>query len=279
MNYPVVDTHQHFWDIDRFQYWWLTPDREALRRNFVPDDLKRLLTGAGVNLSVAVQAHESLEEAHWLLELASANNYIAGVVGWADLTSPDLPRDLDVLQQHPKFKGIRYSIEAQPDDAWMLREDAGQGFAELERRDIPYDLVVWPRHLKYLPKLREKHPRLRLVIDHIGLPPIATGKMDGWNQDMENAARLPDMWCKLSGMITRADPKNWKPEDLKPYVDHIVGLFGCDRLMFGTDWPICTLAGSYLDVVETLRIVLGPLGEDSAARVWGGNAREFYRLT
>ena len=188
-----MDTHQHFWDIDRFEYWWLTPDRKVLRRNFLPEDLKPLLSEAGVDLTVAVQAHNSLEEAHWLLRMASAHDFLAGVVGWVDLTSPNLGRDLDELQQHPKFKGVRHSIEAEPDDAWMLGDAAGRGLAELARREIPYDLVIWPRHVKYLPQLREKHPRLKLVIDHIALTPIATGKLDVWDRDMEIAAHLPDI--------------------------------------------------------------------------------------
>jgi L-fuconolactonase len=275
---PIVDAHQHFWDIDRFDYWWLTPERDVLRRNYLPEDLIPLLSQSSVNRTVAVQAHNSLMEANWLLELASANDFLAGVVGWVDLTSRDVARDLDLLQQHPKFKGVRHSIEAEPDDAWMLRKDAGQGFGELERRGIPFDLIIWPRHLKYLPQLREKCPRLRLVIDHVALPPIAEKKMESWARDMETVARLPEVWCKLSGMITRADPKTWKPEDLRPYVDHVVRYFGHDRLIFGTDWPICTLAGSYMDVIEALRKVLGPLQEEDAAKIWGGNAKIFYRL-
>jgi len=278
LNPRVVDSHQHFWDIDRFEYWWLTPEREVLRRNYLPEDLRPLLSQTGVKFTVAVQAHDSLMEAHWLLELASANDFIAGVVGWVDLTSRDVARDLDILQKHPKFKGVRHPLEAEPDDAWMLRKNVMSGFAELERREIPFDLIIWPRHLKYLPQLREKCPRLRLVIDHVALPLIAEKKVDDWERDMEIVARLPEVWCKLSGMITRANPKSWTPEDFKPYVAHVVRHFGYDRLMFGTDWPICTLAGSYEEVVEVLRKVLGPLREEDAAKVWGGNARIFYRL-
>lgn len=278
MNYRVVDAHQHFWDIDRFDYWWLTPERKVLRRNYLPDDLNPLLDETGVNDTVAVQAHESFQETEWLLELASSNEFIAGVVGWVDLKSRDVASALDVLQKHPKFKGIRHPVEAELDDAWILREELRPGFTELERRDIPFDLIIWPRHLKYLAAMKGKYPGLRLVIDHIASPPIAEGKMDGWNRDMETVARLPDVWCKLSGMVTRADHRKWKPENLKPYVDHVIACFGYDRLMFGTDWPISTLAGSYSKVVKALRSVLGPLREDDEAKVWGENARKFYRL-
>lgn len=277
MSRQIVDSHQHFWDIKKFQYWWLSPDRVSLNRNFLPEDLKPLITKACVDRTVIVQAHPSVEEALWLIELADANDFIAGVVGWVDLTSPNIGKDLDLLQKHSKFKGIRHPIEAEPDDAWMLRKDVVSGLAELGRRDIPYDLEIWPRHLKYVPELRDKCPQVKLVVDHIALPPIADQKMDGWDRDMEKVAALPDVCCKLSGMITRASP-NWTANDLKPYVDYIVGVFGYDRLMFGSDWPVCILAGSYQDVLDALRTVLGSISKEDASEVWGGTARTFYKL-
>lgn len=278
MKAKVVDAHQHFWDLGRFEYWWLTPERNVLRRDYLPTDLRPLLDEVGVQVTVAIQAHPSLAETAWLLELSEANDFVAGVVGYVDLTSRTVGRTLENLQRHPKFKGIRYPIEAEPDDAWILRNDVLSGFRELERRKIPFDLVIYPRHLRYLPSLKEKCPQLRLVIDHLALPPIAEKRMDGWDRDMEIVAQLPDVWCKLSGMITRADPRNWKPPDLKPYVDHVIEQFGCGRVMFGTDWPICTLAGSYKQAVDALREVLGPISNEHSAMVWGGSARRFYQL-
>jgi L-fucono-1,5-lactonase len=278
MRAKVVDAHQHFWDVRRFKYWWLTPERKVLHRNFLPEDLKPLLGQTDVQLTVAVQAHPSLAEAYWLLELASANDFMAGVVGWVDLAGHNVGKDLDKLQRYPKFKGIRHPIEAEPNDEWMLRTDVLEGLGELERRGIPFDLIIHPRHLKYLPRLREKCPRLKLVIDHIALPPIAEKKMDGWDRDIEMVAQLPDVWCKLSGMIHQAGPKDWKPSDLKPYVDHVVKQFGYDRLMFGTDWPICTLAVSYQQVIDALRVVLGPIRKEDASRVWGRSAQRFYDI-
>jgi L-fuconolactonase len=169
-------------------------------------------------------------------------------------------------------------LEDEPDDAWVTRPVVLRGLSELERRDIPYDLLVWPRHLKHVPYLQELCPRLRLVVDHIAKPPIAKATMDGWTRDLEVVARLPNIWCKLSGMITLADWHRWTPDDLKPYVSHVVKLFGYERVMFGSDWPVCTLAGSYNDVVDALRHVLGWVDENSATKVWGGNACTFYRL-
>lgn len=278
MRCTAVDAHQHFWNPGRFHYFWMTPDVQGLIRAFLPEHLRPLLSQAGVDCSIVVQAIPSLAEAHWLLDLASANDFIAGVVAWADLTSPNLAKDLDELQVHPKFKGIRHQIESEPDDAWMVREDVLRGLAELERRAIPFDLLVKPRHLKCVSVVRERCPRLKLVVDHIAKPCIAEGKFEAWARDLERVGRLPHVWCKLSGMITEADWAAWTPEDLKPYVEHVVSQFGYDRLMFGSDWPVCTLAGTYRQVVEALRQILDPLPEAEARRLWGATAAEVYQL-
>jgi L-fuconolactonase len=278
MNDPVIDTHLHFWDLGRFQYPWMTPARASLRRNYLPEDAKPLLAAAHVDQGVVVQAHHSLAESRWLLELAATHDFLAGAVVWVDLTSPAVGKDLDDLQRHPKFKGIRHIVEDEPDDAWLLRPVVLAGLAELERRDIPYDLLVHPRHLQYIPALRDRCPRLRFVVDHIAKPRIREKQFDDWAREMEAVAALPQMWCKLSGMITEADGKNWTAADLRPYVDHVVKIFGYDRVMFGSDWPVCTLAGSYQQVVDALREALGPLAPANASRVWGATAREFYQL-
>jgi L-fuconolactonase len=277
-NAMIIDAHQHFWDVSRFQYPWMTPDREKLRRSFLPDDLRPLLARAGVMRTVVVQAHQSLQESRWLLDLASANDFIAGVVAWTDLTSPTLADDLDELMRHPKFKGVRHPIEDESDDAWMIRPQVLKGLGELERRGIPYDLLVWPRHLEYIPRLRDCCPTLKLVVDHIAKPPIALGKVDSWARALETVAGLQNIWCKLSGMITLTDWQRWTPNDLKPYIDQVIKLFGYDRVMFGSDWPVCTLAGSYGDVVEALRYALAETPEQEAAKVWGKNACFFYHL-
>lgn len=279
MTERVVDSHQHFWDLSRLDYPWMTPTVEVLRRNYLPQDLRPLLLTEGVHRTVLVQAHQSVAEARWMLDLANETDFIAGVVAWADLTSPALGKDLDELQRHTKFKAIRHMIHDEPDDAWMVRADVVAGFRELEGRNIPYDLLVRPPHLKFVPQLREQCPRLRLVIDHIAKPLIATGKMEGWDRDIERVAALPNVWCKLSGMITEARWESWTPEDLTPYVAHVVGCFGYDRVMFGSDWPVCNLAGSYKRVTDALRQTLGPLSAEDSAKVWGRSARQFYQLS
>lgn len=279
MTERVVDSHQHFWDLSRLDYPWMSPAVEVLRRNFLPQDLRPLLLAEGVHQTVLVQAHQSKAEARWLLELAKSTDFIAGVVAWVDLTSPALGKDLDELQRHTKFKGIRHMIHDEPDEGWMIRADVVAGFRELERRDIPYDLLVRPQHLKFVPQLREQCPRLRLVIDHIAKPLIAAGKVAGWDRDIERVAALPNVWCKLSGMITEARWEGWTPEDLTPYVAHVVGCFGYDRVMFGSDWPVCNLAGSYQRVTDALRQTLGPLSAEDSAKIWGRSARQFYQLS
>jgi L-fucono-1,5-lactonase len=275
---PIVDAHQHFWDPGRFSYFWMSSAVQPLVRPFLPEDLRPTLSDDGINGTIVVQAISSLEEGRWLLELASANDFIKGVVAWAGLTNPQLGRDLDELQSHPKFRGIRHQIEEEADEAWMVREDVLRGFAEVERRHIPFDLLVKPRHLKHIPVVRDRCPRLKLVVDHIAKPRISEGRFDEWAQELEKVSGLPDVWCKLSGLNTEANWNSWTPDDLRPYVHHIVEVFGYDRVMFGSDWPVCTLAGTYHQVVDALHHALGPLSEPEARKVWYGNASEFYRL-
>jgi L-fuconolactonase len=257
----------------------MTPDRKILRRNFLPQDLRPLLRKAGVDCTILVQAHPSLAESYWLLGLAEANEFIAGVVAWTNLEGPNLHKDLDKLQHHSKFKGIRHPIEAEPDDSWMIRKNVLAGFSELERRAIPYDLVIFPRHLKYVPRLRESCPNLKLIVDHIAKPNIAGKQFDQWAKDLAIVAADSNIWCKLSGLITEANHSGWSVEDLVPYVRHAVEQFGYDRLMFGSDWPVCLLAGSYLQVMDTLRNILGPLRKEDAAKLWGLNACKFYQIS
>jgi L-fuconolactonase len=274
----ITDAHQHFWQLGRFEFFWMTPERQALRRDFLPSDLQPLLRRLGIDRSVVVQTHASHAESLWLLELASAHDFLAGVVAWTDLTSTGLGRVLDEFQRHPKFKGIRHPLEAEPDDSWVVKPSVIEGLRELERRDIPFDLVIFPRHLKYITEVRRCCPKLRLVIDHLAKPAIASGEFESWAREVENVAHLPEVWCKLSGMVTEANQQNWKPEDLKPYVDHVVRQFGYERVIFGSDWPVCVLAASYEQVVYALRYALGPLQEIEAARVWGRNAAAYYNL-
>jgi L-fuconolactonase len=274
----IIDAHQHFWDPARFEYFWMTDGVKTLRRPFLPEHLRPLLAQSGVGRTVIVQAISSVDEAYWLLDLASGSEFVAGVVTWANLQSQELPRELDELQSHPKFKGVRHQIEVESDDAWMVRENVLVGLAELERREIPFDLLVQTRHLKYIHHIREWCPRLKLVVDHMAKPRIGEREFDVWAEEIERISKLPGIWCKLSGMITEARWDRWAPDDLRPYVRHAVNQFGLNRVMFGSDWPVCTLAGSYQQVVDALHLTLGPQSEEEARKVWSQTACEFYHL-
>lgn len=278
MNVFRVDSHQHFWDISRFEYFWMTPQVEILRRNFLPQDLESVIAELGVERTIVVQAHHSLAESRWLLELATENEFVAGVVTWVDLRSALLAKDLDELQRHPKFKGVRHLTQEEP-DGWLLYPDVLASLGELARRGIPYELAIRPKHLKDVVRLRERCPQLRLVVDHLAKPTVSKHEMDPWALDMEALAQLPDVWCKLSGMITEANWQSWTAADLRPYVAHVVRCFGYDRLMFGSDWPVCLLAGSYQQVMDVLTEVLGPLSTTDNTKVWGGNACRCYQLS
>lgn len=273
-----VDAHQHYWDLERFPYPWMPKAPSPLRRNYLPGDLQPILDRNGFDGSVVVQAASVPGEAPWLLELADRNPRILGVVGWVDLKSAGLPHELDKLQAHPKFKGARHPVHDEADDRWLLEVDVVRGLRELERRDIPYDLLVRPQHLQFIPELADRLPKLRMVIDHIAKPPIAEGRMDGWDRDMERISRIPQICVKLSGMITEADHKSWKADHLRPFVKHMVETFGPDRLMFGSDWPVCLLAGSWKEVLAAFTQALGPLPTETRARMLGETAAQFYGI-
>ena len=277
MTLPIVDTHQHYWDLVRFSYPWMSPELGILLQDYLPSDLKPILERNGVHKTVVVQALSSPAETDWLLELAAQFDFIAGVVGWADLTAPGLGQTLDRLMLNPRFKGLRHQVQDEPDDAWILRGDVQRGLGELARRNLPYDLLLHPRHLPLVPQVAEQHPDLRLVIDHLAKPPIAQGRLEPWATDLRQAALWPNVYCKLSGMATEAGA-GWVDADLAPYVKVAVEAFGHERLMFGSDWPVCLIAGSYERVIGALRRALGPLSAEDEARMFGGNAIEVYRL-
>jgi L-fuconolactonase len=273
-----IDAHQHFWDIQRLEYGWMPPGENVLRRNYLPEDLWPILEENRFDGCVVVQANTVLDETWWLLELAEANAFVLGVVAWVDLADAGMPRVLDELQKHPKFKGVRHLVHDEPDPRWLIRPGMLRGLRELARRGVPYDLLLRPVHLPLVPELAELVPGLRMVIDHIAKPPIASGHMDGWAEDMRAAAAVPGLCCKLSGMITEADHAKWTSDDLRPYVQHVMGLFEPERLMFGSDWPVCKLAGSWKRVLAAFTQAIGPQPIEVREHLLGGTAARFYRL-
>ena len=274
----VVDSHHHFWDVGMRDYHWMPPGESVLRRNYVPEDLAPALEQGGVDKTVIVQAHQSVEETMWMLDIAENTEFVAGVVGWVDLTADDVGDTLDELQANPWFKGVRHIWHDEPDDDWLARPGPVNGLREVAARGLTYDFLVRPQHLKYVPEIMDKVPDLRSVIDHIAKPLIAEKVVEPWLEDLREVANIPGMMCKVSGMVTEADMENWTPDDLAPYVAHVLGMFGYDRLMYGSDWPVCLQGGSYQQVIDAARTTLSSLTAEESAAVFGGNAARFYRL-
>lgn len=273
-----IDAHQHYWDLSRFPYPWMPPEPSPLRRDNLPADLEPILKRNRFDGSVVVQATTVDGEADWLLSLADEHASIRGVVAWVDLTGPDLDARLDVLQRHPRLVGIRHPVHDEPDVQWLLRPDVLAGLRALARRGLPYDLLLRPPHLPLVPQLADAVPDLRLVLDHIGKPRIREQAFDDWVAPMEAIAALPQVAVKLSGMITEADWANWTAEDLRPYVQHVLRLFGTDRVLFGSDWPVCLLAGSWKEVLAGFTQACGPLPQETREKLLGGNAERVYGM-
>lgn len=275
-----IDAHQHFWKRDLpFNYEWLKdPKLAAINRDFLPEDLAPLLQACNIDYSIFVQTQHNLEEAEWVLEMAEANSFLAGVVGWVDLASETCEADIERLRAKPKFCGIRHITQDEPDDDFIVREDILRGIKVLEKHQLPFDLLFYAKHLKHAPTVAAHVPELPLVIDHLSKPNIKEKQFDQWATEIRAAAAHENVFCKLSGMITEADWDNWKPEDLKPYVETAIEAFGTKRCMYGSDWPVCVLAGHYEEVFGALESLIGDLSETEQDEIFCQTAKQFYKL-
>jgi L-fucono-1,5-lactonase len=274
-----IDSHQHFWELSRFSYPWMPPAPSTLSQDHMPERLSELLQEYRFDGSIAVQATTTLDETRWLLDLAEKNAFVLGVVGWVDLTSPSLGTVLDELQRHPRFRGVRHPVQDESDDRWLVRREVLDGLKELSRRGIPYDLLLRPRHLPLAPLVSDAVPELRMVIDHLAKPDIAHHVMDPWAADLARAAQSPNVYCKLSGMVTEADQAHWKSEHFRPYLRHAMEVFGPARLMFGSDWPVCRLVASWKQVLAAFTQAIGAQPDTVRERLLGGTAIDFYKLS
>ncbi|HEY8185110.1 MAG TPA: amidohydrolase family protein [Pyrinomonadaceae bacterium] len=274
----IVDSHQHFWQVGRFDYPWMSPELGVLYRDYLPPYLEPILKRCDVAKTVLVQASNSLAETNWLLSLAESNTSIAGVVGWVDLTDAEVEQKLKILTAKSKFKGVRHLVESEPADDWLAKASVLRGLGALAAFDVSYDLLVHTRHLKYARAVAERCPELRFVVDHMAKPPIRSGEIHEWAQEIKAIAANPNVYCKLSGLVTEADLTSWRTDDLRPFVDRALEYFGADRMMFGSDWPVCLLAASYEQVLESAQLLLAGLTENERNGIFGENAREFYRL-
>lgn len=279
----IVDSHVHLWDLRRGGYEWLTPDLTPINRSIGPEDLARCLAATDVDAAILVQSDESDADNEYLLDVAADHNQVLGVVGWLDLTDPSTANErLDALTASPWFCGVRVGINHEPDADWILRDDVSASLAVLEARDVPFDLVsVRRRHLELVPELSARHPNLRIVIDHLSKPPIGKDDawVEGWKQNLARAAENRNVYAKVSGLTPARGPLDgWTPDDLRPFVEYAVEVFGPERLMFGTDWPVSELAGGYVRVWTGLREVLSRLPPADYDRVMGGTSLRFYGL-
>ncbi len=273
-----IDAHQHFWIYDPAEYDWIDDSMPGLRRDFQAADLKPELEGNNFQGCVAVQARQTLEETRWLLLLAEENPFILGVVGWVDLRSAHLRDDLSTLARNPKLVGVRHVVQGEPDDRFLLQPDFLRGVTALEEFDLAYDILIYPKHLPVAAEFVSRFPRHRFVLDHLAKPLIKQGSLQPWAAQMKQLASFPNVFCKLSGMVTEADWKHWTPESLTPYLDAAFECFGVERLMVGSDWPVCTLAASYARAMDVVKNYLQNYPENARAAVLGGNAAKFWKL-
>ena len=269
---PIIDAHHHFWDPDTADYPWMTGEYEPLRRAYGPSELAPLLEGTGVTGTIVVQARQEVAETDSLLAATADNAWVIGVVGWVDLTSPNVAETIAATREGPngdRLVGIRHLVHDEPDPQWLLRDDVQRGLAAVAEAGLVYDLLVRTRELPAATEVARRLPNLRFALNHIAKPLIAAQQIEPWDTAIGRIAELDNVACKVSGMVTEADWSSWSPADLEPYVEIVVDLFGPERLMFGSDWPVCTLAASYSEVFEaTVQILSKQVGAELDWALW-----------
>jgi L-fuconolactonase len=273
----LIDAHQHFWVYNQPDYDWIDEAMAPIRRNFLPAELKPLLESNGFQGSVVVQARQTLDETRWLLDLAEAHPFILGVVGWVDLCSPRLREKLKSFAHRPKLVGIRHIVQSEPDN-FLLQPDFLRGMSMLEEFGLAYDILIYARHLPAAANFVGRFPRQRFVLDHLAKPPIKCGAMKDWAHGICELTAFPNVFGKVSGLVTEANWQTWTADDVRPYLDVAFEYFGPSRLMFGSDWPVCTVAASYERGVNLVKDYLSTFSSEERAAVLGGNAAKFWRL-
>lgn len=272
-----IDSHQHFWKFDPVRHAWIDPSMQNIAKDFLPEDLKPLLETNLMDGCIAVQADQSETETEFLLKLAEENSFIKGVVGWVDLSAEDLSKRLEVFSKNPLFKGVRHVLQAEK-EGFMLKDQFLRGISELKNFNLTYDILIYPNQLEEARVLIEKNPDQPFVLDHLAKPYIKQQKIKNWASDIKELAKYKNVYCKLSGMVTEADWNHWQFENFKKYLSVAFDTFGSDRLMFGSDWPVCLLAGSYEHVVKIIDLFIENLEQEEKNNIMGGNACNFYNL-
>ncbi len=274
-----IDSHQHYWHFNEQDYGWMGENMSVIKRDFLPEDLLPELASIGFNGSVAVQARQTLEETNWLLQLADENPHIKGVVGWIDLRSEVAEKQLTEFAKHPKAVGVRHVIHDEEDVDFMLRTDFVRGVKLLEKFGLAYDILIFPKHLRNTVEFVQKFsPEQTFVLDHIAKPLIKEGIVSPWKEEIGELAKFPNVYCKVSGMVTEADWQNWTPENIQPYLDVIFDVFGVDRVMIGSDWPVCLVAGKYSKVMQVVMNYISKFSLSDQAKILGGNAVKAYKI-
>lgn len=274
-----IDSHQHYWHFNTAEYGWMGDNMAAIKRDFLPSDLLPELKNIDFDGSVAVQARQSLEETNWLLQLADENSHIKGVVGWIDLQSEVAEAQLAEFAKHPKAVGVRHVIHDEEDVNFMLRPAFVRGVKLLEKYNLTYDILIFPVHLQNTIQFVKQFSENQIfVVDHIAKPLIKDGILSPWKGEIQELAKFPNVYCKLSGMVTEADWNNWSAEDLTPYLDVVIDAFGVDRVMIGSDWPVCLVAGTYSKVMQVVIDRISALSEENKLKILGGNAAKAYKL-
>lgn len=273
----IIDSHQHFWKYDPVRDSWINDAMKIIQRDFLPSDLKPILTENNVDGCIAVQADQSETETTFLLNLATHNNFIKGVVGWVDLCDNNVKKRLEYFAQNKLFKGVRHILQAEKED-FILNQAFMNGISELAALNLTYDLLVFPNQLKNSTQLVSKFSNQKFVLDHIAKPPIKLGEINDWKAAITALAKNPNVYCKLSGLTTEANWSSWNISDFTPYIDVVFEAFGTDRIMFGSDWPVCLLAGSYSKNKDIITSYIQQLSPTEQAQIMGLNAMDFYNL-
>ena len=273
-----LDSHQHFWKYNPAHQVWMTDAMAVLRRDYLPAELQPLLAATGFDGTIAVQARQMIEETEWLLELAKKHDFIKGVVGWVDLRSPKLREQLEKFARHPKLVGVRHVVHDEPDDNFMLLPEFRRGIGQLHAFGLTYDLLLYPKHLPVAAKLVAEFPEQPFVLDHIAKPYIREGLVSPWREDLQRLAAFSNVFCKLSGMVTEAKWKQWRPEDFHRYLDIVLTAFGPERVMIGSDWPVCTLSAEYGQTMNLVTDYLQKYPPPVRELILGSNGARFYNL-
>lgn len=275
----AIDSHQHFWTFDPIRDSWITDDMSVIQRNFYPEDLQSTLHQNSIDACVAVQADQSLAETRFLLDLAAKNSFVKAVVGWIDLQADDIDEQLSEWKSEKKLAGFRHVLQAEPDIEYMLRPNFLNGISKLKKHGFTYDILIFPKHLATAQKFMAQFPDQPFVLDHIAKPYIKAGLIDEWERDIRNLSKFENLQCKVSGIITEADWKAWTYEQIKPYLDVVFDVFGTDRIMFGSDWPVCLVAGEYRQVKGIIETYTKDFSTSEKAKIFGENAARFYGIS